>query len=73
MAILRENYTLMESWMIPNEKDFYLTKAWFRGVNDYPEAYRKIDADGILLNFSDVDWMQVKKMNNPQKINDCTE
>src|SRR5579862_326743 len=51
------------------EKDFYLTKAWRRSTDEGPTDYRRVDADGVMLNFSDVDWIEVKKMVNPSKIN----
>jgi hypothetical protein len=44
------------------EKDFYLINTFFRNAGESPNAYRKIDADGVLLNFSDVDAIEVTKV-----------
>jgi hypothetical protein len=51
------------------EKDFYLIKAWFQKGD---EGYRKLATDGVMLNFSDVDWIEVKKVVNPPRVSDVT-
>jgi hypothetical protein len=43
------------------EKDFYLTNVWRRDTTQDAAEYMKVAADGVLLNFSDVDWIEVKK------------
>jgi hypothetical protein len=43
------------------EKDFYLINSFFRRSDESPEAYHRVDADGILLNFCEVEAIEVRK------------
>jgi hypothetical protein len=47
------------------EKDFYLVNVYFRERDE--ESYKKLEADGILLNFADAESIQVmKRSRNPR-------
>ena len=52
-----KSYGLVEDSQ--REKDFYLVNVYFR--NTVQEEYRKLDVDGVLLNFADVLSIEIKK------------